>query len=140
MSHNEADLSQVEQTDQAADPEVVAVAERRQFSNAYKLRILEEVEQCTESGQVGALLRREGLYSSHLTRWRKWRKKLQAKLSSEEKSASKQGRSEAEWLALKLENEQLRKQLETAELIISVQKKLSRLLGLTQETTKDGSK
>jgi len=139
MSHK-ADPSQVEQTDQATNPEVVAVAERRQFSNEYKLRILEEVEQCTESGQVGALLRREGLYSSHLTRWRKWRKKLQGKFSSKEKGASKQGRSEAEWLALKLENEQLRKQLETAELIISVQKKLSRLLGLTQETTKDGSK
>ena len=122
-----------------ADPEVVAVAERRKFSNAYKLRILEEADQCTEPGQVGALLRREGLYSSHLTRWRKWRKKLQDKFRSDE-DASKHGGSEAEWLALKLENEQLRQQLETAEIIISVQKKLSRLLGLTQETTKDESK
>ena len=140
MSHNETNLSQVESAVQVADPEVVAVAERRKFSNAYKLRILEEVEQCTESGQVGALLRREGLYSSHLTRWRKWRKKLQDKFNSDEKGASKQSSSETELLALKLENEQLRRQLETAELIISVQKKLSRLLGLTQETTKDGSK
>jgi transposase len=140
MSHNEADPSQVEQTTQAADPEVVAVAKRRKFNNAYKLRILEEAEQCIEPGQVGALLRREGLYSSHLTRWRKWRKKLQDKFGSDEKGASKHGSNEAELLALKLENEQLRKQLETAELIISVQKKLSRLLGLTQETTKDESK
>ena len=140
MSHHEADPSQVEQVVQSTDPEVVAVAERRKFSNAYKLRILEEVEQCTESGQVGALLRREGLYSSHLTRWRKWRKKLQDKFGTDEKDASKHGGSEAEWLALKLENEQLRKKLETAEIIISVQKKLSRLLGLTPETTKDESK
>ena len=50
MSHNETDPSQVEQTNQAADPEVVVVAERRKFSNAYKLRILEEADQYTESG------------------------------------------------------------------------------------------
>ena len=122
MSHHETDPSQIEQTDQAADPEVVAVAERRKFSSAYKLRILEEADQCTESGQVGALLRREGLYSSHLTWWRKWRKKLQDKFGTDEKDTSKHDSSEAELLALKLENEQLRKQLETAELIINVQK------------------
>ena len=51
MSHNEIDPSQVEQTTQAADPEVVVVAERRKFSSAYKLRIPEEADQCTESGQ-----------------------------------------------------------------------------------------
>ena len=140
MSHNETDPSQVEQPAHAAEPEALAVAERRKFSNAYKLRILEEADHCTEPGQIGALLRREGLYSSHLTRWRKWRKRLQEKFSADDKDASKRSSSEAELLALKLENDQLRKQLETAELIISVQKKLSRLLGLTQETTKGESK
>jgi transposase-like protein len=53
------------------DPEVPEKAVRRTFTAAYKLRILKEAEQCTESGQVGALLRREGLYSSNLTLWRR---------------------------------------------------------------------
>lgn len=49
------------------DPEVVPQARRRRFTAAYKLRILEEADQCSERGQIGALLRREGLYSSNLT-------------------------------------------------------------------------
>ena len=53
------------------DPEVVAKPKRRQFSAEYRLRILEEAERCTQRGEVGRLLRREGLYSSHLTAWRK---------------------------------------------------------------------
>ena len=57
------------------DPEVVAKPKRRQFSAQYRLRILEEVERCTRRGEVGRLLRREGLYSSHLTAWRKARRK-----------------------------------------------------------------
>ena len=57
------------------DPEVVPKAKRRMFSAKYKLRILEEADSCTEAGQVGALLRREGLYSSHLTTWRRQRDK-----------------------------------------------------------------
>ena len=50
-----------------SDPEVVAKPKRRQFSAEYRLRILEEAERCTQRGEVGRLLRREGLYSSHLT-------------------------------------------------------------------------
>ena len=57
------------------DPEVVAKPTRRQFTGAYRLRILEEADRCTEPGEVGRLLRREGLYSSHLTAWRKARRK-----------------------------------------------------------------
>ncbi len=52
------------------DPEVLAKPKRRRFTAEYRLRILEEVERCTESGEVGRVLRREGLYSSHLTAWR----------------------------------------------------------------------
>ena len=55
------------------DPEVVPRAKRRQFSAKYKLQILEEVDQCDQPGQIGAVLRREGLYSSHLTTWRRQR-------------------------------------------------------------------
>ena len=57
------------------DPEVVAKPKRRQFSAEYRLRILEEAERCTQRGEVGRLLRREGLYSSHLTARRKARRK-----------------------------------------------------------------
>ncbi len=60
-----------------ADPEVVPQAKRRQFSAAYKERILAEADACTEPGEIGALLRREGLYSSYLTSWRREREKGQ---------------------------------------------------------------
>ena len=55
------------------DPEVPEKARRRRFSAAYKLRILQAAEACTEPGEIGALLRREGLYSSHLSKWRRQR-------------------------------------------------------------------
>ena len=67
MSQDELNKSKV------PDPEVVPRAKRRRFSAKYKLRILEEVKACNEPGQIGALLRREGLYSSHLTAWRRQR-------------------------------------------------------------------
>src|ERR671914_2854123 len=60
-------------TVERSDPEVPEKAQRRQFSAAYKQRILEEANRCTELGQIGALLRREGLYSSHLSTWRSQR-------------------------------------------------------------------
>lgn len=56
------------------DPEVIPKAERRRFSAAYKLRILAEADACTQRGQLGALLRREGLYRSHLDKWRAQRR------------------------------------------------------------------
>jgi transposase len=67
MSQDEMNQSQV------SDPEVVPQAKRRRFSAKYKLRILEEAEACREPGEIGALLRREGLYSSYLTAWRRQR-------------------------------------------------------------------
>jgi len=74
------------------DPEVVPQAKRRQFTAEYKLRILKEADNCTEPGQVGALLRREGLYSSHLTTWRRQR----AKGQFEGLSPNKRGRKSPE--------------------------------------------
>ena len=61
------------------DPEVLDKPERRKFTNDYKLKILEEVDRCTESGQIGALLRREGLYASHIGTWK--RQKMEGILS-----------------------------------------------------------
>jgi transposase len=120
---------------QSPDPEVLPRAERRQFSGQYKLRILEEVERCTERGQVGALLRREGLYSSHLSKWRQQRAEGQLQALSPHKRGRKAAEVGVEELArLQRENERLRARLEQAELIIDVQKKLSRLLGLPVES------
>lgn len=114
------------------DPEVVPKAERRRFTAAYKLRILEEADACTQPGQIGALLRREGLYSSHLDRWRKLRRKGQlAALTPESRGRKPPTPAQEELARLQQENKRLRARLEQAELVIDVQKKLSRLLGLT---------
>jgi len=138
MSHSKKKPSKPkpEPSTQVPEPEVVAMATKRRFSKAYKLRILEEADRCTQPGEIGALLRREGLYSSHLTGWRKWRKRLK----KEQASATETLSDESKLLALQSENQALRARLERAEMIIDVQKKLSRLLGLKTETTNDGSR
>ena len=120
------------------DPEVVPMAERRRFSVEYKLRILEEAEQCTEPGEIGALLRREGLYSSYLSRWRRARERGSLNALRPQKRGRKPSadpKLAKEVADLRRENERLQKKLETAETIIEVQKKLSQLLGLDIEQT-----
>ena len=112
------------------DPEVVPRAKRRQFSAKYKLRILTEADQCTQRGEIGALLRREGLYSSHLTTWRRQRDRGQLAGLTPEKRGRKPDPQAAELARLQRENEQLKARLEQAETIIEVQKKLSQMLGL----------
>ena len=116
------------------DPEVVARAKRRRFSAEYKLRILEEAEACSERGQIGSLLRREGLYSSHLTTWRQQREQGQLEALSAKRWGRKPSVDESlakELAALKRANQRLENRLQQAETIIEVQKKLSGLLGLT---------
>ena len=109
------------------DPEVPEKAQRRQFSAAYKQRILEEADCCTELGQIGALLRREGLYSSHLSTWRSQREQALAAPRRGRKPSARFG--PAERIAeLERDNERLHQQLEQAQAIIEVQKKLSELL------------
>lgn len=123
------------------DPEVVPTAQRRQFSVAYKMGILAEADECTEPGQVGALLRREGLYSSYLTSWRRQREQGQLQGLEPQKRGRKGPTAQEQELArLRQENEQLRVQLERAKAIIDVQKKVSQLFGLpTAETKPDES-
>jgi len=118
------------------DPEVVPKAKRRQFTAEYKLRIMREADACTEPGQIGSLLRREGLYSSYLSKWRQQQEEgqLQA-LSSGKRGRKSQESSVAELAELRRENERLRARLEQTEIIIDVQKKLSKLLGLTADST-----
>ena len=112
------------------DPEVVPRASRRQFSAKYKLRILAEADQCSQRGEIGALLRREGLYSSHLTTWRKQRDRGQLEGLTPKKRGRKPDPQAAELARLQRENERLQARLEQAETIIEVQKKLSQMLGL----------
>ena len=116
------------------DPEVVPKAKRRKFSAEYKRRILDEADSCTEPVQIGALLRREGLYSSHLTTWRRQRDRglIQA-LSPKKRGRKRKDELEREVARLQRENARLQASLEQAEMIIDVQKKLSKLLGLEME-------
>ncbi|SRR6266511_1174852 len=107
-----------------------AKPERRQFSAEYKRRILEEADACTEAGQIGALLRREGLYSSNLTHWRQQRAEGSLKALSPKKRGPKPDPLVDENAALRRRIERLEADLKRAETIIEVQKKLSELLGL----------
>lgn len=109
------------------DPEVVPRAKRRRFSAEYKDRVIKEAEQCRAPGEIGALLRREGLYSSHLSKWRQQQR--QGQLQGR-KRGRKVNPEAAELKRLRRENARLRQQLERAELIIDVQKKVSQMLGL----------
>jgi transposase-like protein len=123
------------------DPEVVPKAKRRNFSAEYKRRILEEANNCTEPGQIGALLRREGLYSSHLSTWRRQRERGALEgLSPKKRGRKRKDELEREVAKLQRENEQLQARLEQAEGIIEVQKKLSQLLGLATEENGTGKR
>jgi transposase-like protein len=117
------------------DPQVVPKAERRQFSVEYKLRILAEADECTQRGQIGALLRREGLYSSNLDKWRKQRERGTLEVPGGQKRGRKADPQAAEIARLQRENEQLRSRLERAEHIVDVQKKLAQLLGTMSAET-----
>ena len=117
-----------------ANPEVHEKPVRRHFDAAYKLRILEEADRCSEVGQVGELLRREGLYSSHLTNWRRLREQGSLQSLRPKKRGRKVKRKDAtakELDRLRRENQQLAERLRQAETIIEVQKKISEIMGVT---------
>ena len=107
------------------DPEVSTKAKRRTFTAEYKRRILAEADRCTEPGEIGALLRREGLYSSNLTAWRRQREAGELAGLTPKKRGRKQDEEAAELARLRRENERLRKQLDQAELIIAAQKNIT---------------
>lgn len=113
------------------DPEVVVRAKRRQFSAADKLRILQAADACTEPGQLGALLRREGIYSSYLADWRRERAVGQLQGLGVQKRGRRRDEQAAELTRLRQENEQLKAQVAQAELIIAAQKKLAQILEQT---------
>lgn len=116
------------------DPEVVATARRRSFPAAEKLRILAAADACTQPGEIGALLRREGIYSSSLSQWRKQRDKGAITALKPQKRGRRADPVRAESRrneALTREVATLRRQLAQAELIIDVQKKVATLLGMS---------
>ena len=115
------------------DPAVLEKPVRRRFLVEYKLRILQEADRCTVSGQLGALLRREGLYSSLLSTWREQRSKgMLAGLAPKRRGrkANPDAPLIAENQRLKRETQRLAAKLRQAETIIEVQKKLSEILGI----------
>jgi transposase-like protein len=114
--------------------EVVAKAKRKQFSAAEKLRILREVDACQGSGEIGALLRREGIYSSYLSTWRRQRERGELDGLAPQRRGPKPDPQAAEIARLKRENERLQKRLQQAELIIDFQKKAAQLFGGRLET------
>ena len=117
------------------DPEVVERPVRRTFTAEYKRRILAEVEAAaTDHGAIGRILRREGLYASHLVSWRKKRDKAaRAALEPNKRGpkAAVKNPLQGENAKLKRENARLQKKLHTAEVIIDLQKKVSQILGIT---------
>ena len=127
-------LSTVQTRPGSKDTEVEASPRRRQFSASYKLDILEQADRCTSAGELGALLRREGLYSSHLSAWRAARREGSlAKLSRKRGAKPKKGPEAKELKRLRKENARLRRELERAQKVIEVQKKVSELMGIELE-------
>ena len=112
------------------DPEVTPKAKRRTFPPEYKLRILDQAALCRQPGARGALLRREGLYSSHLTQWRRELREGALAGLKPKKRGPKVDPLAVENASLRREIARLQTQLERAATIIEVQKKLSQLLGL----------
>lgn len=118
--------------------EVVAKAQRRRFTAAYKRRVLQEAERCTKPGEVGALLRREGLYSSHLAAWRAARTRGELDRPARPQRGA-QGRppqrDTKRILQLEREVRRLRARAERAETLVEVQKKLSALLNADDDAS-----
>lgn len=121
------------------DPEVTPRARRRTFSAAYKARVLAEADACAERGEIGALLRREGLYSSHLSNWRRQREAGELQSLTDKKRGRKPALEpkEAKIARLERKSARLQKQLAQAELIIAAQKKLAEALEQTLTSNED---
>jgi transposase len=110
------------------DPELVAQAKRRAFTAKYKLEILEKAEACTRPGEIGELLRREGLYTSHLTAWRKQRKNGALKELGKPRGRKPVDRRDQEIAQLKRKLERSEAELVRARRVIEIQGNVSALL------------
>ena len=121
-------------------PEVLAKPTRRQFTAEYRLRIVEEADRCTRPGEVGRLLRREGLYTSHLSAWRKARRQGSLQGLTPNKRGAKPAQPNplsAKVRQLEAKVARLEKELATAHTILEVQGKVAGLLGFCLNDGKD---
>ena len=112
------------------DSAVSEKAKRRRFTAEYKLHILREVDQCKASGEVGAILRREGLYSSNLTNWRRQRDNVIREGLGKQKRGPKAKPEDPRVKELERENARLKRRLQRSEAMLEIQKKASELLGI----------
>ena len=119
------------------DPEVPERPKRRRFTAEYKLAVLKEADACSKPGQIGALLRREGLYSSHLVDWRRQRDAGALEALSKTRGRPRPDPRDREIARLRTDNVHLRRRLGQAEKIIEVQGKVSELLGISLDPASD---
>ena len=130
-AHTKKAIKLVKNKDTQPNPEVSEKQMRRRFTAKYKLEILNEVDACKETGQIGKLLRREGLYSSSIAIWRKQRDQgMFSGLIPKKRGRKKEEKNPLKTKLTKLEeeNKRLRERLKKAETVIDVQKKISHLL------------
>lgn len=127
------------ENDDNLSSEVLPKASRRRFGRAYKLSILDEADACTKHGELGALLRREGLYSSHLSSWRGQRDRgeLEGTAKKRGPKAREVNPLDKRVLELERENAKLLRRVKRAEAMIEVQKKVSDLWGVTLPKSDD---
>ncbi len=117
--------------------EVVAKATRRRFTAEYKLTVLREADACRKPGEIGALLRREGLYSSHLAAWRKQRGKGELFEKKRGPAPKEKNPLSSKVAALEKENVRLKARAERAEALVDLQKKVSEILGIELKRNKE---
>ena len=123
----------------APDPEVADKGTRRRFTAAYKRRIVREAGQCTKPGELGALLRREGVYSSSLSTWRRQLEAGELAGTGAKRGPKERPKDPRDQRIAQLEREtrRLERKLEQAETVIAIQKKVASLLGIPLRTLDD---
>ena len=112
------------------DPEVPAKVQRRRFTAEYRLRIVKQADACKKPGELGTLLRREGLYASHVTTWRRQREQGELVAGRARKRGPVPKPSDPRVKQLEGENRRLQRKLQRAETIITLQKKVAEILGI----------
>ena len=112
------------------DPEVPAKVQRRRFTAEYRRRIVREADACKKPGELGALLRREGLYASYLTTWRRQREQGELVAGRARKRGPTPTPVDPRVRQLEVENRRLQRKLQRAETIITLQKKVAEILGI----------
>jgi transposase-like protein len=125
-----ASVSAVEPAARVPDPEVPAKVQRRRFSVEYRLRIVKQADACKKPGELGALLRREGLYSSLLTNWRRQREQGALVSLRARKRGPKPRPIDPRVKQLEADNARLQRKLQRADTIITFQKKIAEILGI----------